>query len=55
MTPLTKEQAIARLPRVATGWIFPADINLPVFEALEKEGIANRQGFGFQLKEGGDD
>ncbi|MFT8366257.1 MAG: hypothetical protein ABF812_09900 [Gluconobacter cerinus] len=55
MMPITKEQAIARLPRVATGWIFPIDANLPVFEALEKEGIANRQGFGFQLKEGGDE
>jgi len=55
MTPITKEQAIARLPRVATSWIFPTDINLPVFEALAHEGIANRKGFGFQLKESGHD
>ncbi|MBS1021917.1 hypothetical protein JK207_07710 [Gluconobacter cerinus] len=51
MTPITKEQAIARLPRVPTGWIYPADANIPVFEALVNEGIASRKGFGFQLKE----
>ena len=51
MTPITREQAIARLPRVATGWIYPVDANLPAFEALVKEGIANQRGLGFQLKQ----
>ena len=50
MTPITREEAIKRLPRSPTGWIFPADENLPVFEALVAEGIATRRGFGFQMK-----
>ena len=51
MTAIAREEAIKRLPRSPTGWIYPVDENLPVFQSLVDEGIATRRGYGFQMKE----